>query len=170
MANLTITDAGGMNPYWPDLFEVDFEDPATSVVKTATSFIVTWESADWGTVEIRFTGTGLVYSDGTFPEGGRLLEGTLNAMTVNVEGATWLTGGALNLSAEALDHIWLGWVQRGEYRPGDAFDLWSFMLRGNNVITGSDSDDDLVGGRNPGNDTILAVVDRTLSRPMREMT
>lgn len=155
MAVVTITTAGGTNAFWPDLFEVDFEDPSTIVARTATSFTVTWESEEWGTVEIAFTGTGLVYSDGSFPTGGGLLEGTLSAMTVTVEGEAWLTATALNLSAEALDHIWLGWVRRGEYRPGDGFDLWSFMLRGDDVINGSNGNDDLIGGRNPGNDTIF---------------
>lgn len=155
MATFSITPAGGTNVFWPELFEVDFESASTQVTKTATRFTVIWESQDWGTVEIRFNGTGLVYNDGSFPTGGRLVEGTFNGMTVIVEGQTWMTATALNLSAEALDHIWLGWVRRGEYRPGDAFDLWSFMMRGNDRINGSDSNDDLIGGRNPGNDTIF---------------
>ncbi|WP_143710412.1 calcium-binding protein [Tabrizicola sp. TH137] len=155
MAVVTISNPGNGGIYWPDLFDVNFLDSGTTVSRTSRSFIVTWQSEDWGTVEIRFSGTGLTYSDGTFPDGARLVEGSLTGMTVKVGGATWLRATSLDLPAEVMDHLWLGWMHRGQYRPGDAFDFWTALLRGDDRILGSDADDDLIGGQNPGNDTIF---------------
>ena len=155
MAVITVQSTGGMNPFWPDLFEVDFLNDAPTITRSATSFVVAWTSPEFGAVEITFTGTGLTYTDGTFPEGQRLIDGTLSAMTVRVAGETWLTGSDLDFPADSLDHIWLGWFRGDDYRDGNAFSLFSAMLRGNDLINGSDSDDDLVGGRNTGNDTVF---------------
>ncbi|MBD1204408.1 MAG: hypothetical protein H9533_09750 [Rhodobacteraceae bacterium] len=155
MAVITIQSTGGRNPFWPDVFEVDFLNGAPTITRSSTSFSVAWTSPEWGAVEVAFTGTGLTYTGGTFPQGQRLIEGMLSSMTLRVDGQIWLTGTDLDFPAETLDHIWMGWFRGDDYREGNSFDLFSTLLRGNDRIVGSDANDDLVGGRNNGNDTII---------------
>ena len=154
MAVITVQPAGGRNVFWPD-FDLDFLNDAPTITRTATSFVVAWTSPEFGAAEITFTGTGLTYSEGSFPQGQRLIDGVISTLTLRVGGETWLTGTDLNFLAESLDHIWLGWFQRDQYRDGDTFNLLSALLRGNDRIIGSEFDDDLIGGRNTGNDTII---------------
>ena len=155
MAVVTIANAAPQYQWWPDLFEADFPGGSPGVTRTATSFSVTWTSAEFGAVEIVFTGSGLDYSSGSFPEGGRLIGGTMAGLTVRVGGVVWLTVAELDRPAEDIDHIWLGWERRGQYREGDTFDLWTLLLGGNDRINGSDGGDDIIAGRNAGNDTIF---------------
>ncbi len=155
MAILTIANAAPDYQWWPDLFEADFLGGSPGITRTATAFTVTWTSGQFGAVEIAFTGTGLEYTSGTFPDGGRIIGGTMNGLTVRVNGTVWLTATQLNRPAEDIDHMWLGWERRGQYREGDAFNLFTLLLNGNDQIFGSDRSDDIIAGRNPGNDTIF---------------
>ncbi len=155
MAVVTISNDARDYQWWPDLFEADFLGGSPGVTRTATSFTVTWTSGEFGPIEIVFTGTGLEYTPGSFPDGGRIIGGTMNGLTLRVGGTVWLTATQLDKPAEDIDHIWLGWERRGEYREGDTFNLFTLLLSGNDRINGSDRGDDIIAGRNPGNDTIF---------------
>lgn len=155
MAVFTFERADAGRIFWPDLFDVAFDDPATVVTRTESAFAVLWQSPDWGGVEIAFAGSGLGYSDGAFPTGQRLVEGVFSGLTLTVNGEVWLRAGEMDLSAEVLDHLWLGWFRRGEYRGGDPVDLWNAMMRGHDRLVGSAGDDDLASGTSSGNDTIF---------------
>lgn len=155
MAIVTIANAAPDYQWWPDLFEAEFLFGSPGITRTATSFTVTWTSGEFGPIEIVFAGTGLEYTAGYFPDGGRIIGGTMTGLTVRVGGTVWLTATQLDKPAEDIDHVWLGWERRGEYREGDTFNLWTLLLNGNDRINGSDGGDDIIAGRNPGNDTIF---------------
>lgn len=152
MANFTIA-AAAEDFYWlPDLFETGLD--SATITRSGTSFVVRWTSPDLGEIELRWAGTGLVYGTGATAFDQRLIEGAFTSLTVTVGGTVWFSGSALGLQAADIDHLWFGWQRPDRYQPGSTFSLFTFLMSGNDVITGSADDDDLIPGRNPGNDTI----------------
>lgn len=152
MATFTMSAAADDYMWWPDLFETGL-DTAT-ITRSGTSFVVSWTSAVWGPVELRWAGTGLVYGTGTTAFDRRPIDGTFSSLTVTVSGAVWLSATSLGLAAADVDHLWFGWQRPDRYQFGNTFDLFTFLASGNDVIRGSDRGDDLLAGHNPGNDTI----------------
>lgn len=158
MAVVTIENAANTNDYYlPDLFEFDTSDPNLNVdpVVSETRVEVSVQRGP-GLVTIAAIGTGFTFYEDPVEGGGPPVSGVVNTMTLSVNGVLWMTITGLTVELTDLDHFMFGWENRGEYRPGNGFDLFSLLLAGNDTINGSDFDDDLVGGRNTGNDMIYA--------------
>lgn len=152
---VTFTTKSAASPYtfWADLMQMDFFSDDLTVTRSATHYSASWTRPE-GVVEVDFAGTGMVFSSGSFPDGGRPLAGTVTGMTIRVDGAVWLTATDLGKDAADIDHFWSGWDQNGNYRNGDGFDLMSFLASGDDKIFGSANGDDMFSGRNPGNDSV----------------
>lgn len=158
MAVVTIENAANTNDYYlPDLFEFDLRDPNLNVepVVSETRVEVT-VLRDPGLVTIAAIGTGFAFYQDPIEGSGPPVGGLVNTITLSVGGVVWMTITGLSVELTDLDHFMFGWDNRGEYRPGNGFDLFSLLLAGDDTINGSDFDDDIIGGRNSGNDLIYA--------------
>jgi len=158
MAVVTIENAANSDDYYlPDLFEFDLTDPflETDISVSETSVELT-ALRDPGLLTIRAMGMGFTFFEDPVEGGGPPVAGMVNTITLSVEGVVWMTITGLSVELTDLDHFMFGWTNRGEYRPGNGFDLFSLFLAGNDTIYGSDFDDDIIGGRNTGNDLIYA--------------
>lgn len=153
MAVLRISSSAPDYQWWPDLLDISASQ-ITVVTMSTTSIVWRW-TTDAGLVEIRMTGLGLAYGSGTFPTGGRPIDGTVSGISLRVDGVEWLSISSLGLQAADIDHVWLGWQRNDRYFDGDPFNLFTFLLSGNDQIFGSDNDDDLFAGNNPGNDSLF---------------
>lgn len=158
MAVVTIENAANSDDYYlPDLFEFDLDDPFLEAdISVSDTSVELTALRDPGLLTIRATGTGFTFFEDPVEGGGPPVAGMVNTITLSVEGVVWMTITGLSVELTDLDHFMFGWTNRGEYRPGNGFDLFSLFLAGNDTIYGSDFDDDIIGGRNTGNDLIYA--------------
>ena len=158
MAVLTLTNAADTQFVWlPDLFQYDIEDPNVSIQGTGSPTAVTLATqTSAGAVLITVTGAGFTYFDDGSEEPAWPLSGDVQSITLAVNGATWMTVTGLSVELTDLDHFIFGWFRFGNYEPGSGFDVFSLMLAGNDTINGSDGHDQIIGGRNTGNDVIYA--------------
>ncbi len=156
MAVVTFTNvADSFDYYLPDLFEFDLSDPNLSVGASVTDSTATLTATrSPGLVEISAAGSGFTFLENENGGTEWPLSGVVSSMTLSVNGQVWLTITGLSVELTDLDHFIFGWDRRGEYRPGNGFDLFSLLLAGNDTIYGSDNGDDVIGGRNGGNDLI----------------
>ena len=117
----------------------------TILTRTATS--MTYVSDAGYTVTIR--GTGLTYDDDGIPSGG-----TLTRFTVVKDGQTFLTLTGASVDFARAGMLLFGYDSQdgGHYGP-DATNFLQNALRGDDLISGSDQHDELIGTK--GNDTIL---------------
>lgn len=153
MATLTISALAPEYQWWPDLVWRDWGTFNGTFSRSPTLYSASW-NAGGADISVSFTGTGLTYSEGTFPEGGRPIAGTVTAMTIRVDGAVWMTVTGLNKPAADIDHFLSGFQRDGFYQNGDSYNFFSFLLDGNDLIKGSARGDDLIAGLNGGNDTV----------------
>lgn len=158
MAVVTINNAALSSFYYlPDLFEFDLSDPNLEIDTTASETEVSlMVLRDPGLVTIGAVGTGFSFLDDGFGNLQWPLTGVVSEISLSVNGVVWMTITDLSVELTDLDHFVFGWINRGEYRPGNGFDLFSLLLAGNDTIYGSDFDDDIIGGSNRGNDLIYA--------------
>ena len=158
MAVVTFENAANANDYYlPDLFEFDARDPNLNVEPfVSETRVEVTVLRDPGLVTIAAIGTGFTFYEDPVEGGGPPVSGVVNTITLSVDGVLWMTITGLSVELTDLDHFMFGWENRGEYRPGNGFDLFSLFLAGNDTINGSDFDDDIIGGRNVGNDLIYA--------------
>lgn len=158
MAVVTISNvANASDRYFPDLFEFDFSDPNLVVQSSITSTQSTKTvQRDVGVVTITATGTDFTFRSPANGGAEQPLSGQVTNLTLAVNGAVWMTITGLSIDLVDLDQFMMGWTRNGVYRPGNGFDLFSLLLGRNDTINGSDFDDDLIGGRNSGNDLIYA--------------
>lgn len=158
MAVVTYTGAANSDRYFlPDLFEFDVNDPNLDGQGTITSTeAVVTVARDAGLVTITATGTDFTFRTGQGGDPEQPLSGQVTNLTLAVNGEVWLTVSGLLVDLTDLDHFMFGWERDGFYRPGNGFDLFSLLLAGDDTIFGSNSDqgDDIIGGRNTGNDLI----------------
>ncbi len=152
MAVLTLTNAVNTNDVWlPDLFEFSRSDPNLSLIRSPTSVTLTNPASSVGVLVITVTGVGLTYAPGT-PT--RPLSGEVQAVTLSVNGQVWMTVTGLSIELTDFDHFMFGWERFGQQRTPNGWELFSLFLAGNDTINGSDLDDEIIGGRNGGNDVI----------------
>lgn len=159
MPVVTFTNASNSDDYYlPELFEFDSQDPAFDPdISTSPTQVVLTMPREPGTVTISATGTGFTYfTDPITGDQGGPLSGIVDTVTLSVDGQVWMTITGLSVELTDLDHFMFGWFNRGDYRPGNGFDLFSLFLAGDDTINGSDNGDDIIGGRNTGNDLINA--------------
>lgn len=154
MATVTLTNASNIDVWLPDLLGFGRDDLAdnggtVTVSGGASRVIVVNPASPAGSLQIDVTGTGFTYGPSGGPVGG-----TVTGFSVSIDGEVWMTIAGLEVELSDLDHWMFGWESRGQHRPGDGFDLMTLLLSGNDVIFGSDNDDDMIGGRNGGNDVI----------------
>ncbi len=156
MAIVTYTAAANTDEYYlPDLFEFDREDPNSDYdLQSSASQVTVRAQRGPGDVLITVNGTGFEYVEDGTGEGGPPVDGVVTDITLTVNGDVWKTISGLTVELTDLDHFMFGWVNRGDYRPGNGFDLFSLFLSGDDTIFGSDNGDDIIGGRNAGNDLI----------------
>lgn len=158
MAVLTLTNVADTQFVWlPDLFQYNIDDPSLSIQGTGSPTSVTLAAqTDAGAVLITVTGVGFTYFDDGSGELGGPLSGDVQSITLAVNGGTWMTVTGLSVELTDLDHFIFGWYRNGNYQPASGFDVFSLMLAGNDTIHGSDGHDQIIGGRNTGNDVIHA--------------
>lgn len=159
MAVVTYTNAVNFNDYFlPGLFVFDALDPNLDplVTTSATRMELTAPGAA-GLSTIVATGTGFTYFvDASTGDQGAPLSGIVDSVTLSINGQLWMTISGLSVALTDLVHFMFGWEDRGQYRPGNGFDLFSLFLAGNDTINGSAGDDDLADGFNTGNDLVNA--------------
>jgi serralysin len=139
MGTLTLTDALEDYAWLPDFLEAG--DGAAVVTRTGT--LLRWQNADGSTVEV--VGTGFAYLDG------KPVAGTVSTVRI-LDGATVLarmTG--LSTDLQQFHARAFGW----NGRDADGWDALSLLIAQDDVIRGSENGDDLIGGVNTGNDTVL---------------
>lgn len=159
MAVVTYTNAVNFYDYFlPGLFVFDALDPNLDplVTTSATRMELTAPGAA-GLSTIVATGTGFTYFvDASTGDQGAPLSGIVDTVTLSINGQLWMTISGLSVALTDLVHFMFGWEDRGQYRPGNGFDLFSLFLAGNDTINGSAADDFLADGFNTGNDLINA--------------
>lgn len=147
---MTILTLGAALPdyqWWPDYFEPD----DLSLVSITNSTTFQWTNADGSIVTL--TGTGFIYADG-LP-----VDGTVSSLTVKTAGGdTLLSATQVNAElTELFDFAFGRPADTNSNMGSDGFGFVTMLLRGNDTINGSANSDDIVGGRNPGNDLINAL-------------
>jgi serralysin len=129
----------------PDYFEPGNKDQIT--VRTALK--LKWTNDNGTTVTL--TGKGLTYDNGD------ATSGTINSIVVKDSGGhTLFTASGLAADFAKLFDLAFGFDRFNQnHQNPDGFNFLSVIERGNDTINGSSHSDDIVGGRNPGNDKIF---------------
>jgi serralysin len=144
LATITLYDAAPDYQWWPDYFEPGMG----GTIPIATSQVFNWVNPDGSSVWV--AGTGFSYSGGV-PNAGRV-----DSVTVYDSTSTKLlsfTG--LSVDLPSIHSFAFGFTSSGGFiQNPDGFGLVSILTTGNDTIVGSSHGDDLLGGRNIGNDLI----------------
>lgn len=154
MAKVFIADAAPDFVWWPDVFTADGPEDGEFLSSTSSTLALSWESS-WGLVAFSFTGEGFEFSFDPASGENRPIGGIVQSMTLRVDGEVWLSVNEIGKELADFDHFWGGWQRGDRFIDGDAFNLWTFLLGGNDVIEGSNGGDELIAGRNPGDDTLF---------------
>lgn len=157
MATLTLTNLANTIDYrLSEVFEFDLSDPnldyQTEFLTTSARIVRTL-----GPGEVSITITGSDFSYFADPATGNVkwpLTGTVNSVTLTVNGGVWMT--ITGLATEVIDFstFMFGWFDRDEYRSPNGYSLLSTLLAEEDTIMGSAGDDRLISARNSGNDQI----------------
>lgn len=155
MAILTYEN-GIPNFLWiPDLLQHNADNPDLVITQGATFATVSVPTPS-GQLFIQASGSGFEFvaptGTGRFPVP---VGGTVTGMTITLNGQLLLSFSNLSVDLQDVGHFMFGWEHRNQWRPGNGFDLMSLLLIGNDVIHGSAGNDDIVAGRNAGNDQIF---------------
>jgi|GEM_PF-4650136 len=155
MANVTVSNFAPNWLFWGDLQGPEFGNPALITTRTATAFrfnvATTGDYANW---TVNVAGTGFAYLTN-----GTVLEPTAGSITSiiikDAAGHAILTlNGFPAGDRPDLTELYYNLFNNNSNAGPDLFNAFTWLLHGGDTINGSDNGDDLVTGRNPGNDTI----------------
>ncbi len=148
--------------WWPDLISTTFYQEQNAVDTTSTTYSVIIPK-DEGEVQVLLTGTGFGYFTNEGSGETRPIDGTVTTMTISQGEQTLMTVTGLSTALADIEHFWAGFGQgdpnspNSNYHYGDTFNLFTFLMNGNDKIYGSNNSDDIIAGRNPGNDSIYGL-------------
>ncbi|MFT3987483.1 hypothetical protein [Aestuariivirga sp.] len=155
MANVTVSNFAPDWLYWGHIQGSDFGDPSLITTRTATAFRFTMTtSGDFANWTFNVTGTGFTYLTN-----GSVLEPTAgNITSIIIKDAAGHAVLTINGFAAGdrpdLTELYFNLFNTSSSATPDLSSMFTWLLHGNDTINGSANSDDLVAGRNPGNDTI----------------
>ena len=158
MAAVTITDFMPGYTFWSNIQGDDSGSPALITTRTASSFrftvATTGDFAGW---KVIVGGSGFTYlpneTDGTLePTGGLVNSISIRDAANNV--VMTINSFPVGEKPELVELYYSLFGTSSQVAP-DLFNMFTSLLLFNDVINGSNGDDDIAAGRNHGNDTIF---------------
>ena len=147
--------------WFPDFFGHSLNNPALSVEGSPTTVTVAGPIPFVpGSFTLEIIGVGFTSMDVPVtpdnPAGsGWPLTGEVQSVSLSLDGEVRLTMTGLTVELPALFHYMFGWNRFGFSQPGNGVDVFSLLLAGSDTINGTDGHDQLIGGRNTGNDVLF---------------
>jgi len=146
--------------WFPDFFAHSLTNPALSVQGSPTTVTVAGVTVAGpvpfapGSFTLEIIGVGFTsIDDPDNPNGpGWPLTGDVQSVRLSIDNDIRLTVTGLNIELPSLFQFMFGWDRFPFPQFGNGFDVFSLMLAGDDTIHGTDGHDQLIGGRNTGND------------------
>ena len=158
MAAVTITDFMPGYTFWADIQGEDSGDPALITTRTATTFRFTVaNTGDFAGWKVIVNGSGFTYlandTDGVLePTGGLINTISIRDAANNVV----MTIGSFPPGEKPeLVELYYALFDNGSGNTQGLFDFFTQILAYDDVINGSNGNDDIASGRNWGNDTVF---------------
>jgi serralysin len=141
--------------WFPDFFAHSLTNPALSVQGSPTTVTVAGPVPFApGSFTLEIIGVGFTsMEDPDNPNGpGWPLTGEVQSVRLSIDNDIRMTVTDLSIELPSLFHFMFGWDRFPFPQFGNGSDVFSLMLAGDDTIHGTDGHDQLIGGRNTGND------------------